>query len=115
MTKEKRRCAEERYDFNHTDNPKGMFPIQILKGQKTFGFCPGKATWDHEAVNIFKMLLVSFEYKTLPFAGSVSEQPHWVVELLNLFATSYDSSKFVSRAKMILGDEKKGAKPHGFK
>lgn len=82
--------------------------MTVSDGGTQFGFCPGKSTWDHEAVSIFRMLQVSFEYKTLPYPGSVSEQPFWTIELLSTFASRYDDAKFTSRAKAILGDSKSG-------
>lgn len=82
--------------------------MTVSKDGIGFGFCPGKATWDAEAVGIFRMLVVCFEYKSLPFGGSVSDQPSWAINLLSLFASRYDGAKFASRAKMILGDSKNG-------
>ena len=82
--------------------------MTVSKNSQGFGFCPGKATWDSEAVSIFRMLMVSFEYKVLPFSGAVSDQPHWMISLLSVFASRYDGAKFTSRAKMILGDSSNG-------
>jgi hypothetical protein len=83
--------------------------MEVSKGGQTFGFCPGKATWDAVAVSLYRMLVVSFEYKTLPYPGSVTEQPSWVIELLGMFASRYDGAKFSMRAKMILGDSSNGS------
>lgn len=58
----------------------------------------------------YRMLIVSFEYKSLPYPGSVSEQPSFMIDLLAVFASRYDSAKFHTRAKAILGDGKNGDK-----
>jgi len=97
-----RRCREDRWDF--TEDDASFFPIRIHEGGGFYGFCPGKATWDQEAVFLFKLLVVSFEQKALLVAGGIADQPAWFIEQLGWFVTAYDSNKFTSRARMILGE-----------
>lgn len=82
--------------------------MRIDDGGTEYGYCPGKATWDNEAVNLFRIMATCVELKQLPYSGGMLDQPDWVVELLSWFAPRYDSSKFTSRARMVLGDGKNG-------
>jgi hypothetical protein len=50
-------------------------------------------------------MLVAVEHKALLVAGGLSDQPSWFVSLLAWFGPAYETSKFIARAKMILGDE----------
>lgn len=100
-----RRCREDREDFTEKDG--AVFPMYVEKGGTNFGFCPGKATWDHEAVSLYRLLLVAAETGTMLDRGSLSEQADYWIELLAWFLPFYDNQKFVSRAKMILGDGSK--------
>lgn len=77
--------------------------MTVSKGGTQFGFCPGKATWDPEAINLFRVCVLSSEMKTLPFAGSLMEQPDWVIDLMSWFVPAYDNVKFASRARSVLG------------
>jgi hypothetical protein len=43
--------------------------------------------------------------------GSLSEQTDYWIELLAWFLPFYDNQKFVSRARMILGDSGKQTSP----
>jgi hypothetical protein len=107
--KKLRRCAEDRYDFDHKDG--AMWPMQIDKHGDLFGFCPAKATWDHEAVNKFRLLMLASESGCLNYVnGGLMDQPEWWVESLSWFLPRYRVLQFISRAKMILGDgSSKGA------
>lgn len=71
-----------------------------------YPWCPGKATWDREAVSIFNILKVAAETGSLWQAGGIADQPHWFVDLLAWFLPSYNDLKFNSRARSILGDGK---------
>lgn len=84
-----------------------MFPVRINEGGGLYGFCPGKSTWDPEATSLFELLLVASEQKVLLVPGGISDQPTWFISLLAWFAPAYDTQKFVSRAKMVLGDDTK--------
>jgi hypothetical protein len=78
--------------------------MYVEKGGTLYGFCPGKATWDSEAVGLYRLLIVAAETGTMLDNGSLSEQSDYWIELLAWFLPFYDNQKFVSRAKMILGD-----------
>lgn len=80
--------------------------MYVHKGGTLFGFCPGKATWDYEAVGLYRLLIVSAHTGTMLDKGSLSEQADYWIELLAWFLPFYDQQKFISRAKMILGDSK---------
>jgi hypothetical protein len=51
-------------------------------------------------------MVVAAEQKSLLVAGGISDQPAWFVSMLSWFIPAYDTLKFASRARMILGDEK---------
>jgi hypothetical protein len=104
-----RRCREDRDDFTAEDS--AVFPIYIEKGGTLFGFCPGKATWDHEAVALYRLLIVAAHTGMMLDKGSLSEQTDYWIELLAWFLPFYDNQKFVSRARMILGDSGKQTSP----
>ena len=97
-----RRCREDREDFTEADA--SFFPMQIEKGGQTYGFCPAKATWDAEAIDLYRLLIVSAETGTMLDDGSLSAQsPDWI-ELLAWFLPFYDQKKFISRVQLVLGD-----------
>lgn len=105
-TSKLRRCKIDRWDFTSDDNP-SVFPISITKGSAQYGFCPAKATWDVRANQVFRMLVLSAETGNLYVSGGIAEQPNWFVELASWFVPLYDSNKFMSRVKQVLGDDKK--------
>lgn len=80
--------------------------MYIERGGNLYDFCPGKATWDNEAVSIYKMLVISAESGIMLETGSLLEQPDWWVDLLSWFLPLYSDNKFYSRARAILGDGK---------
>lgn len=84
--------------------------MRISEGGGLYGFCPAKATWDKEAQHLFNILLLSYEMKQLLYTGGIAEQPGWYIELLSWFVNIYDDNKFYSRARSILGSDKKGTK-----
>lgn len=98
-----RRCREDRFDFTENDNP--IFPIVIEKGGTPYNFCPGKATWDFEAVSLYRLLLVSSQTGMMLDKGPLIEQSALWIDLLAWFIPFYDQAKFVARAKMILGEK----------
>lgn len=108
-----RRCREDRWDFTAEDS--NVFPIQVHEGGGLYGFCPGKATWDHEATSLFELMTVAVEQKTLLVEGGLANQPHWFVSFLSWFGPTYDEQKFISRARMILGDGGNSKQPTGTK
>lgn len=95
-------------DYSEDHNP-SLWPMKVHDGGQGYGFCPGKSTWDNEAVNLFRLFVVVMETGNLPFAGGVCDQPFWVVDFLGWFAPTYQAEKFNSRAKSILGSEKNGS------
>jgi hypothetical protein len=97
-----RRCREDRDDFTSDDG--AVFPIMIEKGGTGFSFCPGKATWDREAVSLYRLLIVAAETGTMLDNGSLSDQSDLWIELLAWFIPFYEQQKFVSRVKLVLGD-----------
>jgi len=98
----KRRCREPRWDFTAEDD--NIFPIRIQEGGGLYGFCPAKVTWDREVGDLYETMLVCVEMQTLLISGGVADQPSWFIELLAWFAPEYNLQKFISRAKMVLGD-----------
>jgi len=103
-----RRCKEDREDFTAKDA--SFWPIYISPGGEPFSFCPGKATWDNEAMAIFKILTIAAESGNIELcAGGIYDQPDWWIEYLSWFLPRYSHHQFTSRAKMILGDGKKSA------
>lgn len=97
-----RRCQEDREDFTTKDN--NIWPMYVNKGGVSFGFCPGKATWDSQTMHTYQMLVVAAETGNLWEAGGISNQPAWFVDLLAWFLPRYNDRIFYSRVKSILGD-----------
>jgi len=104
--KKLRRCGEDRFDFTEKDNA-SIFPMHVEKGGPQFGFCPGKATWDIEVAEIYKLLEITYHTKHLPFVGPLLEQPAWFIDCLHSFITMYDDYRFASRQKAMWGSDKK--------
>jgi len=80
--------------------------MYINDGGPSFGFCPGKATWDRSTVSLYRLLIICAETGALYNSGGISDQPEWFVELLGWFLPRYNDLRFNSRAKSILGDGK---------
>lgn len=55
-------------------------------------------------------MTVAVEQKCLLVSGGISSQPGWFINLLSWFGPAYDTQKFISRARMVLGDENKDTK-----
>lgn len=104
-----RRCGEAREDFTEEDG--SAWPIILHPGGASYGFCPGKATWDSEATGMVGMLRVAAETGMMLEAGGIADQPDWWIDLLSWFLPSYDQHKFASRVRSVLGDGKKGVGP----
>lgn len=102
-----RRCHEDRWDFGEADG--AFWPIQISKGGELYSFCPGKATRDFEAVSLYNAVVLTAETGALWEGGGISNQPAWYMELVTYYVPLYNELRFISRAKMVLGDGK-GAK-----
>lgn len=80
--------------------------MQVEKGGELYSFCPGKSTWDSEAIAVYQALVCCAETGIMLEEGSLSDQPDWWVELIAWFLPYYSDLKFYSRAKAILGDSK---------
>lgn len=107
--KKLRRCQEDRWDFTDKDNG-AIWPMYVEKGGPTFNFCPGKATWDHEVAELYKILEITYHTKQLPFSGALLEQPSWFIDCLHSFLVMYDDLKYYSRQKSIWGNGKSKGK-----
>jgi len=97
-----RRCKTPRWD--HKSEESSIFPIAIVKGGATYGFCPGKAMTDYQTVKIYRILSLAAETGALLNSGGIVDQPSWFIEMLTWFIPVYDGAKFSSKAYMILGD-----------
>lgn len=84
-----------------------VWPIVIEKANpRPWGFCPGKATWDHEARSIFDLLLISAQTGALLVPGGLLDQPTWFIDLLGWFLPVYDDLIFSIKAERVLGSPK---------
>jgi hypothetical protein len=101
--KAQRRCAEPRFDFTEEDG--NIWPMYIHPGGNAYGFCPGKATWDVEAAQTFRLLVIAAETGMMLESGGLTDQPSWWIELLGWFLTAYDSAKFAGRVRSVLPDK----------
>lgn len=103
-----RRCREDRIDF--TDKDGAIWPMRVADGGGLYGFCPGKAFWDHNVVSIYQALVVCHTTGAHWLDGGISDQPSWWVDLVAEFIPKIDDQRFYSRARAILGDgSSKGA------
>ncbi len=87
--------------------------MQVSQGGALYGFCPAKATWDFQANQIFKMLVISAECGIMYTAGGIEDQPSWYFDLCAHFIPRYHDFKFNSRVKMVLGDGKSQGANYG--
>lgn len=53
------------------------------------------------------MLLLTAQTGNLPFPGSISEQPDWMIDLLSWFLPKYEMITFVGKVTIVLGDNEK--------
>lgn len=109
-TQQRRRCREDRWDFTEADNkigPNGftevVWPIQIQQGGALWSFCPGKATWDPEAIGIFRLMLISAETGTMLEKGGLLDQPDWFIDLLAWFIPRLEEIKFNLKCDKVFG------------
>jgi hypothetical protein len=89
-------------DFTTSDG--NIWPMYAIKGGTGFGFCPGKATWDSTAVNLFKTLMATAQTGAMWTSGGLYEQPDWFIDMISTYLPKYDDLKFNARAVAILGD-----------
>lgn len=97
-----RRCREDRFDFTEEDG--AAWPMYVERGGDLYGFCPAKATWDPQLTRTFQLLLIAAETGAMIEAGGLRDQPSWWIEQVAWFVSKYDSVKFASRMKSVLGD-----------
>lgn len=101
-----RRCQEDRWDFTAADA--SFFPMRVNQGfGELYGFCPAKASWDSRTVAIYRALVLCAETGVQWKNDGIENQPAWWVELASWFVPAYNELRFTSRARMILGDNKK--------
>lgn len=55
-------------------------------------------------------MIVAVEQKAMLVEGGLGAQPTWFISFLAWFGPAYDTQKFISRAKMVLGDDKQETK-----
>ena len=85
--------------------------MPVEKGGSRFGFCPGKATWDYEASELYKLLELTYHTRIMPYPGALLEQPAWWIDLLHWFVVSYRDLQEVRRHRAMWGSgDKKGNK-----
>lgn len=81
-----------------------------------YGFCPSKATWNPQLVDLCKLLMITAETGAMLNQGGLTDQPEWFIESLGWFLPKYQISKLNMIAKMFVGDGKtKGKKSDGLK
>lgn len=79
--KEVRKCKDEGFD-----NVKGI-GISINKRGIKFPFCPGKATWYPEIVELFDSCRVAVQTGIMPLRGALADQSY---EFYDVFPTFVD-------------------------
>lgn len=90
--------------------------MRIRDGGELYNFCPGKATWDYQALHIFSLLMLTAHTGVFYSEGGLADQPAWYIDLATWFLPCYDNLRFYSRAESILGDKSTGKGiPHGHK
>lgn len=108
-----RRCQENRFDFDDKDG--AIWPMYVNKGGPSFGFCPGKATWDLRASKILRLAILAAETGVMYQTGGLAEQPSWWVDLLSWFIPRYNTRKFDMRVESITSGLGTDAKTPGRK
>lgn len=98
---DKRRCWEDRWDFTDKDDPY-VFPMYVVRGGETYGFCPGKTTRDASLNALFRILLIAADTGAMLNSGGISDQPDWFVDLLAWFLPRLDMVRFTAKASMVL-------------
>lgn len=76
----------------------------VEPGGSPFGFCPAKASWDPEALGMFRILVLAAETGTMMEDGGLSSQPEWFIELASWFIPLYKQRKLATIARAFLGD-----------
>jgi hypothetical protein len=101
QVKKLRRCREDRENFTQKDG--ALWPMSVLKGGTTYGFCPAKSTWDHALVNWYNILVIVAETGQIPDGKPLVEQDAEFIEVLAWFLPRYQQLRFAQNAEIILG------------
>lgn len=97
-----RRCEEDREDFTEADG--ALWPMYVHQGGGQYGFCPAKATWDPRIAEVYRLLVITAQTGAMLEVGGLNDQPSWWIELIGWFLPQYDTVKFTSRARTVLGE-----------
>lgn len=91
--------------------------MYVNEGGTLYGFCPGKVTWDHNIVGLYKILVIVAETGIMPNGDSLLEQEERLIDVLFWFIPAYKKHQFNSNAEMIFGSDKqsKGKGSYGDK
>ena len=79
----------------------------VEAGGTPFGFCPAKASWDPEAMGLFRILVLSSETGTMYETGGLASQPEWFIDIASWFIPLYKQRKLATIARAFLGDATK--------
>lgn len=82
-----RRCGEE--GFNNVKKPFSLDEV----GMK-FNFCPGKATWFVDIVDLYESCRVAMETGILPERGTLGEQDELFVEVFPTFVDRWKTRTY---------------------
>jgi hypothetical protein len=82
--------------------------MYVTRGGMMYGFCPGKATWDHEARELYNAMVIASRTGALWDGGGLSDQPQWFVDMLGWFLPMYDRVTFAEKVRLVMGDPKAG-------
>lgn len=100
-----RRCQEDREDFTEDDGQ--LWPIYLTPGGNPYSFCPGKATWDQDLNDVYRLMSLAAEISDLHLVhGGLVDQPEWWIEQMSWFLPAYNHHKFYARVRGIVGDER---------
>ena len=95
-----RRCYEDRWDFTEKDG--AVFPIQIVNGGPSFGFCPAKVMRDEpKTVMIYKILISILETGTWPDEGGIYDQEYFWIDLVSNFAPLKKTLEFNEKFSVV--------------
>ena len=83
-----------------------FFPMSVHKGGGKYGFCPAKATWDHDTVEKFRLMIITADTGALLETGPIVDQPAWYIDLLGWFLPLYEQMKWNSKMRGLFGDGK---------
>lgn len=78
--------------------------MRLKEGGGLYGFCPSKATWDGDAVRIYRLLVIAADTGVMLEAGGLNDQPSWWVEMLGWFVPLYIETRFSYRFSSFSDD-----------